>query len=158
MNSGGLAQLIHQCPYRFNGIDVIATVFFVINLVLYIIFSALFITRLAWFRGAAYNEIIGNMGDLTFMSCWAIAFMTLTSNVTLIVSNAWWGGYPFTMVAYVMFWIVQIWNLMFLLWVFITLIRHHDASDRRLPTSIIIPAVRSLVFADPSSVLTLIPL
>lgn len=141
MNSGALAQLIHQCPYQFHGIDIIADVFFVFALVTYLIFSTLFITRLAWFRSQAYHEIVGSIAELTFTPCWSIAFMTLTSNVALIVSTSWWGGYPFTMVAYVMWWIVQTWNMLSLFWAFIILIRKHDASDRRIPTSIIIPAV-----------------
>lgn len=58
-----------------------------------------------------------------------------------MVSNASWGGYPFTMVSFVMFWIVSLWDLIVLLWAFITLIRRHEASDRRIPISIIIPAV-----------------
>ena len=141
MNSGALAQLIHECPYRFNGIDIVSTIFFVTNLVLYIVFSCLFSLRFLWFKGAAYREIVSSMADLTFVSCWSIAFMTLTSGVSLIVSNAWWGGHAFSIVAYVMFWFVQAWNALFLFWAFITLIRNHEASDRRIPFSIIIPAV-----------------
>lgn len=141
MNAGALSQLIHHSPYRFNGIDILANILFVINLVLYVAFSCIFIVRFLWFRGTAYNEIVSNIGELTFFPCWAIAFMTLTSNVTLIVSNASWGGYPFSLVAYAMFWFVQSWNMLLLCWAFITLIRRHDASDRRMPTSIIIPAV-----------------
>ncbi|KAK3704987.1 hypothetical protein LTR37_013504 [Vermiconidia calcicola] len=141
MNSGALAQLIHQCPYRFNGIDILANIFFVINLVLYVTFTCIFVFRLIWFKWDAYHEIVSSMAELTFTPCWCIAFMTLTSNVTLIVSTAWWGGYPFSMVAYVMFWFIQSWNALSLFWAFITLIRRHDASDRRTPTSIIIPAV-----------------
>ena len=141
MNAGALAQLIHESPYRFNGIDILANIFFVIGLVLYITFSGIFIIRFAWFGRSAYEEIVTNMANLTFVSCWAIALMTLTSNVALIVSTASWGGYPFTIVAYAMFWIVQTWNMVLLCWVFITLIRRHDASDRRMPISIIIPAV-----------------
>lgn len=141
MNSGALSELLHQCPYRFNGIDILADIFFVVNLTLYTIFSVLFIARFFWFRWDAYHEIVNNMADLTFVSCWAIAFMTLTAGVSLIVSNAWWGGYPFSVVAYVMWWIVMLWNGCLLFWAFLTLIRRHDASDRRLPTSIIIPAV-----------------
>ncbi|KAK5166704.1 uncharacterized protein LTR77_008248 [Saxophila tyrrhenica] len=141
MNSGAIAELLHQCPYRFNGIDILANIFFVINLVLYVVFSSLFIARFVWFKRAAYDEVVNNMAELTFLSCWAIAFMTLTSDVALILSTAWWGGYHFTLVAYVMFWFVQAWNTVLLLWAFITLIRRHDSSDRRMPTSIIIPAV-----------------
>lgn len=140
MNAGAIAELLHQCPYRFNGIDILANIFFVIGLVLYLVFSGIFIARFVWFGRDAYEEIVTNMADLTFVACWAIAFMTLTSNVALIVSTAWWGGYPFSIVAYVMVWFVQFWNLTLLLWAFITLIRRHDSSDRRMPMSIIIPA------------------
>jgi tellurite resistance protein TehA-like permease len=40
-----------------------------------------------------------------------------------------------------MFWCVSFWDLVILLWAFISLIRRHEASDRRIPFSIIIPAV-----------------
>lgn len=141
MNSGALAQLIHQSPYRFNGIDILADIFFVISLTLYVIFSSLFMLRLAWFRGDAYKEITDSFAELTFVPCWMISFMTLTSNVALIVSTASWGGYPFTIVAYVMWWFVMVWNMCSLFWAFITLIRKHESKDMRMGTSIIIPAV-----------------
>lgn len=141
MNAGALAELIHQCPYRFNGIDILANILFIFALTTYIIFSVIFITRFLWFRRTAYLEIVDNNNELTFTPCWAIAFMTLTSCVALIVSTAWWGGYAFTIVAYVMFWFVQTWDMFFLFWAFTTLIRRHGARDQRLPVSIIIPAV-----------------
>jgi tellurite resistance protein TehA-like permease len=141
MNCGALAQLLHQCPYRFNGIDILADIFFILDLVLYILFSVLFIARFLWFKRAAYKEIVSDMPQLTFVPCWAIAFMTLTSNTALIVSNAWWAGRPFSFLAYAMFWFVQTWDMLLLFWAFISLIRRHDSSDRRMPTSIIIPAV-----------------
>ena len=141
MNASAIAQLLHQCPYRFNGIDIVADIFFAIDLVLFIIFSVIFILRFGLFRGVAYREITSDLAELTFSPCWAIAFMTLTSGVSSIVSNACWGGYPFTIVAYAMWWFVMVWNMAFLYWAFTTLIRKHDSSDRRMPTSIIIPAV-----------------
>lgn len=141
MNAGAIATLLHQCPYRFNGIDILADIFFVIALVLYIAFSGIFIARFIWFGRNAYEEIVNSMPELTFTPCWAIAFMTLTSDVALIVSSASWGGYAFAIVAYVMFWFVQAWNTALLVWAFVSLIRRHDSSDRRMPTSIIIPAV-----------------
>lgn len=141
MNSGALAELIHQIPYHFNGKDDLANIFFVIALVTYTLSSAIFILRFAWFRSAAYYEIVDNIGELTFFSAWAIAFMVLTSNVALIVSSAWWGGHPFAIVAYVMWWFVMAWNLCLLVWCFTVMIRRHKLYDQRMPTSVIIPAV-----------------
>jgi hypothetical protein len=48
MNSGALSGLIHNCPYKFDGMYVIAGIFFVTNLVLFIVFSIIFMLRFAW--------------------------------------------------------------------------------------------------------------
>lgn len=117
MNSGALAGLIHNCPYNFNGRYVIAGIFFAIDLILFIIFSIIFLIRLAWFKGSAYREIANNMMELTFAPCWPIAFMTLTTGVAVVVSTTSWGGHPFSIVAFVMFWVVSFWDLIVLLWV-----------------------------------------
>lgn len=141
MNSGALAILLHQTPLRFKGIDILADILFCIALVTYVVFSILFIARFVWFRKAAYLEIVDNIAELTFTSCWAISFMVLTGCVALLVSTASWGGYPFTIVAYVMWWFVQTWNACLLFWAFTILIRRHEPSNANLPFSIIIPAV-----------------
>ena len=141
MNSGALSGLIHNCPYDFNGRYVIAGVLFVINLVLFTVFSIIFCLRFIWFKGDAYKEIVNSMPELTFTPCWPISFMTLTTGVAVVVSNTSWGGHPFSVVAFVMFWIVSFWDLIVLLWAFIILIRQHEANDRRIPFSIIVPAV-----------------
>ena len=73
-------------------------------------------------------------------ACWPIAFMTLTTLTGLIASNSYWGGYAFTIVSYVMWWIEVAWSLLFLFWIFVTLIRNKAATSR-LPTLIILPAV-----------------
>lgn len=141
MNSGVLAILTHQNPYQFPGLQVISTIFYILDLLLFITFSAIFIARFVVFKGEAYQEIVSNQSDLMLMACWPIAWMTLTTLTTLIVSNAPWGGYAWSLVGYVMWWIALTWSLLTLLWVFINLIDRHEASDRRIPTMIIIPAV-----------------
>ena len=140
MNAGIISILTHQSPYQFRGLQIISTIFFLLDLSLFLFFSLLFIARFIWFRWAAYHEIVGSMVDLTLVACWSISWLTLTSLVSLTVSNASW-GHSFSTVGYVMWWIGAAWNLVVLFWVFITLIRRHDAADRRLPTTIFIPAV-----------------
>lgn len=141
MNAGIISILLHQCPYQFRGIGVLSTIMFIVDLVLFIVFSSFFIARLVLFRPEAYHEIVGNIAELTLVACWSIAWLTLVSLVSLVVSQAKWGGHAFTIVAYVMWWIGVVWNFGGLFWVFISLIRRHDASDRRLPLTIILPAV-----------------
>lgn len=141
MNAGALGLLTHQSPYQFHGLEIISTVFYVFDLTLFIVFSVIFILRFTIFRSSAYREIVSQQTELTLCACWPIAFLTLTSLTPVICSNAYWGRHAFTILGYVMWWSSATWSLLVLFWVFITLIRQHDANDRRLPTTIILPAV-----------------
>jgi tellurite resistance protein TehA-like permease len=141
MNAGIIAILLHQLPYQFHGLPVLSTIAFVIDFVLFVIFSIIFILRLIWFGRQAYYEITSNINELALGACWPIAWQTVSSLVCLIVSNASWGGHSFTLVGYVMWWIGSGWMVAYLLFTFITLIRRHEAFDRRLPATIVIPAV-----------------
>lgn len=141
MNAGVLALLTHQCPYQFPGLGIISTIFYIFDLLLFITFSIIFILRFTIFRLDAYNEIVSSQADLALCGCWPIAFLTLTSLTPLICSNAYWGRHAFTILGYVMWWIAATWSLVVLFWVFITLIRRHEASSVRLPMMVIIPAV-----------------
>lgn len=140
MNSGIISLLTHQLPYQFHGLRIISTIFFVLDLLLFVFFSIAFILRFVLYRGHAYQEITNDQNELMLCGCWPIAFMTLTSLTALICSNAYW-GHAFTIVAYVMWWLVTLWALVFLCWIFTTLIRKHDAKDIRLSTMVILPAV-----------------
>lgn len=71
-----------------------------------------------------------------------VAWMTLTSLTPIIVSNAYWGGYGFTILGYVMWWIAVVWCLVVLFWAFGVLIAKHKAGpEARIPVAIILPAV-----------------
>lgn len=141
MNAGIIAILLHQLPYQFHGLPVLATIAFVIDLVLFIIFSVIFILRFIWFGKQAYHEITNSTNELALGACWPIGFQTISSLICLIVSNASWGGHAFTIVGYVLWWFGSAWMLAYLLFTFITVIRRHKAFDPRLPATIIIPAV-----------------
>jgi tellurite resistance protein TehA-like permease len=140
MNAGVLGLLLHQLPYQFHGLKIIATIFYVLDLLLFVFFSIIFLLRFVLYGATAYREITSEQPELMLCACWPIAFMTLTSLTSLITSNAYW-GHSFTMVAYVMWWFVSLWTTIFLFWTFIILIREHEASDRRLPMTVILPAV-----------------
>ncbi|KUJ22148.1 uncharacterized protein LY89DRAFT_608925 [Mollisia scopiformis] len=141
MNAGVIGILLHQLPYQFSGLPVLSTIAFVVDLVLFIIFSAIMITRFIWFGRQAYYEITDNINDLALGACWPIAWQTLSALTCLIVSNASWGGHAFTLVGYAMWWIGTGWMVAYLLFTFLTLIRRRSVKDRKLPLTIVIPAV-----------------
>jgi tellurite resistance protein TehA-like permease len=141
MNAGVIGTLLRQLPYQFPGLQVLSTIAFTVDLVLYVVFSVIYILHFVMFRQQAYYELVGSVLDLCLLPCWSIAWMTLVSFVTLTVSDASWGGHPFTIVACVMWWIAAAWMFGMLFFAFFTLIQQHTILDRQLPTLIIIPAV-----------------
>ncbi|KIX04821.1 uncharacterized protein Z518_05692 [Rhinocladiella mackenziei CBS 650.93] len=141
MNAGIIGTLLRRLPYQFPGLQTISTIAFILDLALYIVFSAIYILHFVIFRQQAYDELVGSVADLCLFPCWSIAWMTLVSFVSLTASNASWGGHPFTIVACVMWWMAAAWIFGMLFYVFVILIRRHTILDRQLPTLIIIPAV-----------------
>ena len=70
MNSGILGLLTHQSPYQFTGLKVISTIFYVFDLVLFVLFSCLFILRFIMYRGQAYRAIVSEPTSIMFVACW----------------------------------------------------------------------------------------
>ncbi|KIW70199.1 hypothetical protein PV04_02491 [Phialophora macrospora] len=154
MNAGILGTLLHQLPYQFHGLRVLSTIFFMLDLVMYLVFSAIYILHFALFRQRAYDELVNSVVDLCLFPCWSIAFMTLVSFVALTVSNAPWAGHGFTILTCVMWWISAAWVYTMLVFTFFILIRQHTILDRQLPTLIIIPAVGVATLAAIGGVVT----
>jgi tellurite resistance protein TehA-like permease len=141
MNAGILGTLLHQLPYRFSGLENISSIFFTLDLALYIVFSIIYALHFALYRRRAVDELLSSVADLCLFPCWSISWMTLVNFLALTVSHAPWGGYGFTIVAGVMWWIATAWVCIMLVFVFVVLIQRHTIFDTALPTLIIIPAV-----------------
>lgn len=88
MNSGIISILLHQYPYQFDAIQVLSTIAFLVDLTLLVIFLPLFILRLAWFRRQAYKELASDLSGISLLACMPIAWLTITSIVALVVSEA----------------------------------------------------------------------
>ncbi len=93
MNAGILGTLLHQLPYQFPGLKVLSTIAFILDLVLYVVFSIIYILHFALYGRRAYDELVGNVADLCLFPCWTIAWMTLVSFVSLTVTEAGWADY-----------------------------------------------------------------
>ena len=105
MNTGILAIIMHQLPYQFNGLPVLCTIMYLVALTLFVIIS--FMTILRW----AQPKTTASVDEMSFLATAPITFLTLTSLTGLIVSNAYWGGYAWSLVAYTMWWIGTFWTL-----------------------------------------------
>ena len=109
MDTAILSILMHQLPYQFHGLPVLATIMYVFTLVQFIIFISITILRWTVFRQAAMRKTAGNLDEICFLGAPPIAFLTLAGLTALILSNTSWGGHAWTLVAYVMWWFGMIW-------------------------------------------------
>ena len=147
MNSGILSLLIHVLPYQFNGQHQISTVLFVIDLVLFVICSILMLLRFGLYGKAAVKELALDVQELCFMGTWVISWMTLVSLTAVIVSNAYWGGKAFTIVAVVMWWIAVAWTMLTFLVIYLILTQKELTAAKNLSLAIILPAVATATTA-----------
>jgi len=141
MNTGILGILMHQFPYQFNGLPVLATIAYVLDLVLFVIFSIIFISRFIIYPHSAWPKIAEDPNELTYMVCWPIAWLTLDALTALVASQASWGGHAFTLVAYVMWWIGAAWTFIFGAIIYITVFEKNKLDYSNMPPSMFIPAV-----------------
>lgn len=142
MDAGVIAEILFVFPYQFNGVRVLATIAYLIDLTLFVIFASILLLRLFVFPKDAYTKITGDAEPLVLMGCAPIAWLTLSALTAAIVSNAYWGGYAFMMVGYVMWWIGVAWTMLFTAGIYITLFRKQVVEmEKELPPAAIIPAV-----------------
>lgn len=141
MNSGIISILLHQYPYQFDAIQILSTIAFLIDLTLFVIFLPLFLLRLAWFRQQAYEEMAGDISSISLLANLPISWLTITSLVALIVSEAHWGHHAFTIVANVLWWIGAGWMFLTLFFVFCNIINRKLAQSAFISPLIFIPAV-----------------
>ena len=105
MSTGILAIILHQLPYTFEGIGVLSAILYVFELVLFVLFTCIQILRLIMFPRTVTHQLTSDINELSMLATFVIAFLTLTALTALIPSQAHWGGYGFSILAYVMWWI-----------------------------------------------------
>jgi tellurite resistance protein TehA-like permease len=145
---------MHTLPYQFNGLKTIATVLYLLDLIIFIVCVALMTARFLIYRRTAWTEITSDVNELCFMSCFPIAWMTLTALTSLIVSNAPWGA-SFTIVAYVMWWIAVAWTSVFATGIYILLTTKELTQARTLSLAIVLPAVANSTAALEGGILAI---
>lgn len=141
MNAGIISILLHQLQYDFSGQPVLSTIAYLVDVVLFIVFSMLMLARLLLFGRGAIHNIGNDVEQLCFTACWPIAWLTISAGTALVVSQASWGGYAWTIVAYTFWWIGAAWIFVTGLIVYMTLFRKNLISLHNAPAAMMIPAV-----------------
>ncbi len=144
MDTGVLSIIMHQLPGQFSGLPVLSTVMFVLNLVLFIAISSIWLLRWILYPSETFHAVFNDTEEVALLACPTIAYFTLVGQVALTCSNSW--GHGFTILAYVLWWIGVVWILLVVTMLYIHMIRKPSGQlvDRWLPTAVFVPIVGTM--------------
>lgn len=82
MSTGGIALLLAATPHQFRGLNVIGTIVFILDLVLFLLITAGITTRFFLFRKALWASIEHPTESLFIPTFW-LSIATITSNIEI---------------------------------------------------------------------------
>jgi len=145
LDTGVLSLITHNLPWQFSGLHVISTVLFVLNIVLFLTFSAVLIARWAMYPVETYRKTFADTEEIAFLGAPVIAYFTIVAQVGITCSTAW--GHSFTVLAYVLWWIGVAWILTICTMLYICLAKNQLSNDETLPTAVFLPVVGMMTAA-----------
>ncbi|MCJ1448336.1 MAG: hypothetical protein MMC23_008851 [Stictis urceolatum] len=151
-----IGVLMHQLPYQFSGLqNVLSNIAYLVDLVLFVAFSIIMILRITMYPRSTAKIVTSSTEELCYFSCIPIALLTIAELTALQVSTAYWGGYAFSLVAYVLWWIGAGSMVTLSLAIYITIFKIPLVEDRTAPTALFIPAVGTATVATSGGLITM---
>lgn len=151
MNTGLLGILIHQLPYQFRGAGVLSTIFFIADVVLFVLFTAIQIVRHILFTKAAIRQTCATMDELCFWGTLPIALVTIVAQIGVSASTATsWSDsaqHGFTVFAVVLWYIDVAIMLAMAFIVYYLMAKWKMAEKTPIPTGVFLPAVGTTTVA-----------
>ncbi|KAF2169731.1 hypothetical protein M409DRAFT_52239 [Zasmidium cellare ATCC 36951] len=131
ISSGGLASLLNgPFPYQGRWLEILASILFVVEVVTYILFSAIMIACWIIYPHVAVRRAMNNPDELLAYAIPPISLMTIGALTATQISNASWSGHAWTLVAYVLWWIGCAWVFATAMVVFPVLFHTGNQADR----------------------------
>lgn len=120
MSTGVVSILLHQLPYNGHWLQVISVIFFVLNLALFLLFTAVSCLRYILYP-QLFPAVLRHPHQSLFLATFPVGLATLI-NMTVLVCVPMWGNGIVTF-AWVLWWIVSVmalvtcFHLTFVMWV-----------------------------------------
>ena len=105
MSTGVLSILLHQLPYNGDGLQVISTIVFVFNLILFLLFTALSCIRYTLYP-ELFARALQHPHQSLFMATFPVGMATLINMTVLVCVPVW--GQGVAIFAWVLWWIVSV--------------------------------------------------
>jgi len=109
ISSGGLAVLLSEFPYPAHWLRIIASILYVLELILFVTFLIIMIARWTIYPHIAVRRAAKDPNELGAYAVPPIALLTLSALTATQVSTTSWGGHAFAVVAYALWWIGVVW-------------------------------------------------
>lgn len=94
MGTGILGLALHNLPYQFRGLLIIADLFFVLDIVLFLVFFTFFLIRCCRYPASTRKLYEREVQQTVFLACTPIAFGTIVELYFVICTPVWgsWAG------------------------------------------------------------------
>lgn len=147
MDTGVLSIIFHQFPYSSHWTRTIASILFVMNIILFLVFGLIYIAHWSIYYKTTSTFVRAEAEEIALQACPAISWLTIATDVQLICGH--W-GYGFTIVAYVMWWVAVVWVVTICILLFLHLMKYASTSvvDQLLPTAVFVPIVGIFTVAN----------
>jgi tellurite resistance protein TehA-like permease len=152
MDTGIISIIMNLLPWQFRGLGVLSTIMFVFNISIFTVFSLISIVRLLKFRHHVKSETFGSAEELSYLGAPPTAYLTLVAQISLTCSTAW--GYPWTVAAYVFWWIGLVWTVGLVSFTIIVLAKRNIASDRQLTPAVFLPLISLMTLGTTAGIIT----
>ncbi|EPE24768.1 hypothetical protein GLAREA_08621 [Glarea lozoyensis ATCC 20868] len=105
MSTGVVSIQLHQLPYNGSGLQIISTIFFVLNLVLFLLFT--FISCLRYFMyPRIFPAVLKHPHQSLFLATFPVGLATIVNMIVLVCVPVW--GHGMAILAWVLWWIVTV--------------------------------------------------
>ena len=105
MSTGVLSLMLHLLPYNGHWLQVIANIYFVLNLVLFVLFTAISALRYTLYPHL-WGSVVKHPHQSLFLATFPVGLATLVNMTVLAVAPRW--GHGVAIVAWVFWWIVVV--------------------------------------------------
>jgi tellurite resistance protein TehA-like permease len=101
MSTGALSIAIHQTPYHARWLNIISTVLFVLNIVLFLLFTVISALRYLMHPGL-FARVLRHGHQSLFVATFPVGLGTLINMIVLVCAPAW--GQGMAVLAWVLWW------------------------------------------------------
>jgi tellurite resistance protein TehA-like permease len=152
MDTGILSIIMNLLPWQFNGLGILSTIMFVLNLVIFVVFAILSLLRVFMYPRYVKRQITSSVDELSYLGAPPTAYLTLVGQVALTCSTAW--GYNWTVLAYVLWWIGLVWTVLVCSGHVIVLVKMNITEDRTLSPAVLLPLISVMTLGTTGGIVT----